>query len=73
MSELEPAVNAVEMAVLLRVTTETVYRLARTGDIPGFRVGRSWRFYPSAVREHLTPKPGSWTQSRRSLARKRVA
>lgn len=71
--ELEQSVTARELAVILRVAPKTICRQARTGDIPGFKVGRVWRFYPSKVQEHLSPKPTSWAQSRRSTARKRVA
>jgi excisionase family DNA binding protein len=71
--DAEQAVTAEEIAVMLKVTAVTVRRQAQSGDIPGFKVGRVWRFYPSKVREALTPKPASWSQSRRSLARKRVA
>jgi excisionase family DNA binding protein len=33
-----------ELAKYLRVHTTTVYRLAKAGDLPGFRVGSDWRF-----------------------------
>ncbi len=34
-----------EAAALLRVSRTTLYRLARNGELPGTKVGRSWRFY----------------------------
>lgn len=33
-----------EAACLLRVSTKTLMRLARNGEIPGRKVGRAWRF-----------------------------
>jgi len=33
-----------ELADILRLHPETVRRLARSGQIPGYRVGRQWRF-----------------------------
>jgi len=32
-----------EVAAALRVSTMTVYRLIRSGDLPAFRVGRNYR------------------------------
>ena len=32
-----------EVAELLRLDTETIYRLLRAGKIPGKKVGESWR------------------------------
>ena len=32
-----------EVAQLMRVSSMTVYRLIRAGDLPGVRVGRSFR------------------------------
>lgn len=67
----EGAIDAAALAALLNVTRETVYRQARAGDIPGVRVGRSWRFFPSVVLAHLNRPRDPWAQSRRSTARRR--
>ncbi|MGD8513390.1 MAG: helix-turn-helix domain-containing protein [Deltaproteobacteria bacterium] len=37
-------VTAKEIAKYLRLTESTIYKLASTGELPGFRVGKSWRF-----------------------------
>jgi excisionase family DNA binding protein len=56
-----------EVAELLRVNRSTLYRLLKTGQIPGFRVGSDWRFNSKAIEEWrraqefkpaLTRKPG---------------
>jgi len=36
--------TAKEVSGLLRLTEATIYRLAARGEIPGFRIGDSWRF-----------------------------
>jgi len=33
-----------ELAEFLRLTRETVCKLAAEGKLPGFKIGRSWRF-----------------------------
>ena len=33
-----------ELAEYLKLNEKTAYRLAAKGDIPGFKVGGSWRF-----------------------------
>jgi hypothetical protein len=33
-----------DVASLLKLTEKTAYRLAARGEIPGFKVGGSWRF-----------------------------
>ncbi len=38
-----------EVAACLRVTTKTVYELARKGELPSFRVGRSVRFLHAQI------------------------
>jgi len=40
----DPALTVRQAAKLLGVHEETVRRLARRGEIPSFKVGRSWRF-----------------------------
>lgn len=37
-------VTAKEIAQYLKLTESTIYKLASTGELPGFRIGKSWRF-----------------------------
>ena len=37
-------VTAKEVGQYLKLTESTIYKLALSGEIPGFRVGKSWRF-----------------------------
>lgn len=68
----ETAVTVADIARLLRKSPDTIYRLARAGDIPGFKVGGEWRFLTSAVLDHLTRPPEPFAQSQRSRQAKRI-
>ncbi len=37
-------VTAKEIGQYLKLTESTIYKLASNGDIPGFKIGKSWRF-----------------------------
>jgi excisionase family DNA binding protein len=37
-------VTAKEVGQYLKLTESTIYKLASNGEIPGFRIGKSWRF-----------------------------
>ena len=43
-----------EAAEYLSVHVRTIYRLAKNGNIPGRKVGGSWRFKKSALDEWLS-------------------
>lgn len=73
MSAAETAVSLRDIATLLKKSPDTIYRLARAGSIPGFKVGGEWRFFESKVLEHLNATPEPWAQSARSRRAKRVA
>lgn len=42
-----------EVAQLMRVSTMTVYRLIKAGELPAVRVGRSYRLRPDDVDVYL--------------------
>ena len=44
-----------DVARLLRVSPDTVYRLAASGELPGRKIGRVWRFSGEAIKRHLDP------------------
>ncbi len=37
-------ITAKEVGDYLKLTESTIYKLATTGEIPGFKIGKSWRF-----------------------------
>jgi excisionase family DNA binding protein len=38
-----------DVAELLKLHIKSIYKLAKTGEIPGNRIGRSWRFMRSDI------------------------
>jgi|GEM_PF-6827821 len=66
----ENAVSVKEIATLLKKSEDWVYRHARSADIPGFKVGREWRFFPSKVIGQLEQPRDPWVLPTR---RKRAA
>jgi len=53
MSEAHEVLTTEEAATLLRVSSKTVLSLARTGSLPGEKVGRAWRFLRSDVLSYV--------------------
>jgi len=51
-----------EVAEHLRVNERTVYRLAGSGELPGFKVANTWRFQASDIQK--------WIESRKNDAAK---
>ncbi len=41
---MENIITAKEVGEYLKLSESTVYKLASSGEIPGFKVGDSWRF-----------------------------
>ena len=37
-------VTAKEVSQYLKLTESTIYKLASIGELPGFKIGKSWRF-----------------------------
>lgn len=42
-----------EVAAYLRLPTSTVYRFAQTKVLPGFKVGKHWRFKKRSIDEWI--------------------
>jgi excisionase family DNA binding protein len=41
---MEKIMTAKELSEFLKLSESTIYKLASNGDIPGFKIGDSWRF-----------------------------
>ena len=41
---MENIITAKDVGQYLKLSESTVYKLASSGEIPGFKVGDSWRF-----------------------------
>jgi excisionase family DNA binding protein len=46
--------TAREVAAFLRLTVITVCKLAAAGELPGFKIGKSWRFERGEVMRRIT-------------------
>jgi excisionase family DNA binding protein len=42
-----------QVSKLLKLHQRTIYKLVRNGVIPGWRVGKSWRFLKSEIMKHF--------------------
>jgi len=49
----DEVMTASEVAELLRMPVSTVYQLARRGQLPASRLGRTWRFLRPRLEELL--------------------
>lgn len=47
--EYPEVMNVEEVADLLRVSNQTVYNLVKSGQLPGTKVGREWRFIRAQI------------------------
>ena len=45
-----------QVSKLLKLHRRTIYKLAQNGMIPGWRVGKSWRFLKSEIMKHFEKK-----------------
>jgi len=54
-----------EVAKYLRLHRSTVYRLAREGIIPGFKVGSQWRFHKGRVDQWMAGQEADFAGSQR--------
>jgi excisionase family DNA binding protein len=51
----DPIMTVNEVSSYLQCHPASIYRLLRQDRIPGFRIGRDWRFRQSAIDEWLSP------------------
>ncbi len=49
----DEVMTAREVAQLLKMPVSTIYRLARRGELPASRLGRTWRFLRPRLEELL--------------------
>jgi excisionase family DNA binding protein len=50
---LDNILTAREVAAYLRLTETTVCKLAASGELPGFKIGKSWRFAESEIQGRI--------------------
>ncbi len=49
----DPILTIKDVADYLKVNERTIYRLAASGQLPGFKVGNSWRFKQSELEQYI--------------------
>lgn len=49
----DPILTIKDVADYLKVNERTIYRLAASGELPGFKVGSSWRFKQSELEQYI--------------------
>lgn len=58
-SEHESPIGSREAGQFLRKNHKTIERLARSGDIPGYKLGKTWLFLKSELLAFLTSRLSS--------------
>jgi excisionase family DNA binding protein len=53
---LEPVVDSEEAAKFLNINPKTLQKLARNNEVPGYRIGKLWRFRLSDLDAWLRSK-----------------
>ena len=46
-------VTVKELGDYFKLSSSTIYALVSAGEIPGFRIGKSWRFDMDEVMKHI--------------------
>ena len=49
----DPILTIKDVADYLQVNERTIYRLAASSELPGFKVGNSWRFKQSELEQYI--------------------
>jgi excisionase family DNA binding protein len=52
-SSKSQVLTALELAMYLRIHPTTVYKLAKRGELPAFKVGGDWRFNRASIEKWL--------------------
>lgn len=59
----DPVLTIKDVADYLKVNERTIYRLAASGNLPGFKVGNSWRFKQSELEQYIAAQHNRNTPS----------
>ncbi len=49
----DPVMTIDDLAVYLKLSTSTLYKLCAEGKVPGQKVGRHWRFHKALIDQWL--------------------
>ena len=56
MQEPDNILTVKELAQYLKLAESTIYKLAQDGEIPGRKIGGTWRFYRDSINEWMGGK-----------------
>ena len=65
-AHMNETIGSDECADMLRCTVDQVEELARCGEIPGLKIGRSWLFMKNDLLAYLAEKARDEAQERRA-------
>ena len=51
-----------QVAFYLRINPKTVYDLVNSGELPGFKVGGSWRFTKADIKQWVDERKKLWSK-----------
>ena len=63
---MSETIGSDECAELLRCTSEQIEAMARSGDIPGLKIGRAWLFLKNDLLDYLAERARLEAQDRRA-------
>lgn len=69
---MEPLLSVDAVAAILGVKRDTVYKLIDRNDLPGFKVGRLWKFRRQEVDAWVDKQHGLRASRKRNTARRRA-
>lgn len=52
----DPILTIKDVTGYLKVNERTIYRLAASGELPGFKVGNSWRLKQSELEQYISAR-----------------
>jgi excisionase family DNA binding protein len=58
MADMDEFWTAEEVSVYLRIPQSTIYKLAQDSVLPGFKVGKHWRFRRDTIINWIRAKEG---------------
>jgi excisionase family DNA binding protein len=61
----EPLLDSEEAAALLKIDDKSLQAMARSGQVPAFRIGKLWRFRASELDKWVRSKISCGNHSRR--------
>lgn len=62
---MQEVLSLTEACQILRLAKPTLYGYVRRGEIPAFKLGRSWKFHKNSLDQWLIERVKQQTQARK--------